>query len=70
MGIIKDRATQMMMNQVMKNAEALRQDLQDIRINQREIVEGVISLYKAVEAIAKHNQIELPVPSIKMEIEK
>lgn len=58
------------MGEMLKYGKTLQKDLVDIRENQRELVEGVISLYKAVEAIAKAQKIELPEPTIKMEVEE
>jgi hypothetical protein len=43
--------------------------LENMEDMQNDIVQGMISIYEAQEAIAAHLKVKLPEPKIKMEIE-
>ena len=51
------------------NVQAMEQNLKEIREAQNELSKGIISCYILLEKVAKHLELAIPEPLVKMEME-
>ncbi len=51
------------------NVQAMEKNLFEIREAQNELAKGLISCYILLEKVAKHLELDIPEPLVKMEME-